>query len=101
MNEEGPFYLDRFLYCHAPMWAVIDRRGRRYRCKVCNQSIDALAAEVEVWEQATAERPELGFWGTPYEERAARLTGVLRWARRLDTGGYVLRWIGSLGWADS
>lgn len=92
-DEEGPFYLDGLLYCHAPMWSVTGRGGsRRYTCKVCRVSIDALAAEVEVWERATAERPELGFWGTPYTERAARLAGLLRWARQVGDGRYILRW---------
>jgi hypothetical protein len=89
---EELFYLAGLLYCHAPMRPETSRQGRLYRCGVCSDMIDALSAEVEVWELATNQRPGLGFWGTPYEERAARLRDVLRWARLLKTGRYLLRW---------
>lgn len=97
MGEEGPFYLDGLLYCHLPMDPVTSRRGRAYRCGVCRHSVDALAAEVEVWELATEARPELGSGSTPYADRAARLAPVLRWVRPLCTGDYPLRWHGTTG----
>jgi hypothetical protein len=92
-----PFYLDGLLYCHAPMRPVTRRTRRRYECPVCRCSVDALAAEVEVWEQAHTARPDLGAGSTPYEHRAARLAAVLRWARLLANGRYTLRWHGAIG----
>ena len=92
-----PFYLDGLLYCHGAMRPVTRRTRRRYECPVCQASVDALAAEVEVWEQAHTARPELGDGSTPYQQRAARLAPVLRWARLLANGRYLLRWHGAPG----
>ena len=61
---------------------------------VCRYSVDALAAEVEVWELVTRQRPELGIGSTPYTQRADRLVAVLRWARLHNNGQYLLRWYG-------
>jgi hypothetical protein len=95
-GQEGPFYLDGLLYCHAPMRPVTWRRERSYQCGVCRHSVDALAAEVEVWEMATHQRPALGTGSTPYAERALRLAGALRWARWLPNGRYILRWLDAI-----
>lgn len=93
VREEGPFYLDGLLYCHVPMRPVTWRRERTYQCGACRYAVDALAAEVEVWELATRQLPELGNGSTPYAQRAERLTAVLRWARLHNHGHYLLRWL--------
>jgi hypothetical protein len=93
MNEEGPYYLDFLLYCHVPMLGCVARGGRRvYNCSQCRRGIDALAAEVEVWELATRERPDLGNGMTPYSQRGALLAGVLRRVRYRPGAAFILRW---------
>jgi hypothetical protein len=93
VSEEGPFYLDYLLFCHVPMLGATRAGRRTYVCSRCKRRIDALAAEVEVWELATTERPDLGNGQTPYTERGQLLAGVLRRVRWLpDQGRYLLRW---------
>ena len=60
------------------MWCVTRAATRRYRCGVCEQGLDALAAEVEVWELARTRIPTLGNAHTPYDERARPLASALR-----------------------
>ncbi|MFC7478829.1 hypothetical protein ACFQX7_00460 [Luedemannella flava] len=91
------FYLNGLLHCcDVPMWPITrrtydDRVLRRYRCERCGQGVDALAAEVEVWELARG--PPLR-WGipTPYDLRGAQLVGAL--ARVSRSGDrFALVWI--------
>lgn len=90
--EEGPFYLDGLLQCHVLMRPVTWRRERSYQCGRCGYSVDALGAEVEVWEQARLARPRLGTGRTPYAERGWRLSAELTRARLLANGRYALDW---------
>jgi hypothetical protein len=96
--DEPEFYLDGLLWCHTPMWSIQRRSGRCYRCLFCNTAIDATTAEVDVWLAATQERPDLGFWGTPYEQRRNKLLGRLRWVRIMADGSYTLRWSNTKPW---
>jgi hypothetical protein len=94
----NPLYLHGLLRCcDAPMWSVTRRGNRRYRCDVCCWSIDALSAEVEVWELVCRRVPDFGDGHTPYEQRGGRLTNVVRhvdlvWTRRTYTFRLSLRW---------
>jgi hypothetical protein len=90
--EAGPFYLEGLLFCHVPMRPVTWRRDRAYQCGACRWSIDALTAEVEVWELATRARPRLGDGSTPYAKRRALLASMLDRVRSLDIGRYELLW---------
>ncbi|WP_344128862.1 hypothetical protein [Luedemannella flava] len=92
------FYLNGLLHCcDVPMWPITrrtydDRVLRRYRCERCGQGVDALAAEVEVWELATRAAPALGHPHTPYDLRGAQLVGAL--ARVSRSGDrFALVWI--------
>ncbi|GAA1791153.1 hypothetical protein GCM10009682_11440 [Luedemannella flava] len=74
----GPFYLSGLLSCcGSPMWCVTRTGTRRYRCGVCGRGVDALAAEVEVWELVHTSHPGLGNAHTAYEERRHRLDTVV------------------------
>ncbi|GAA1784284.1 hypothetical protein GCM10009682_03090 [Luedemannella flava] len=72
------YYLSGLLRCcDEVMWSVSRGMDRRYRCAVCGQGVDALAAEVEVWERAHLRRPSLGTPHTPYHQRGAALRRAL------------------------
>ena len=82
-----PFYLHGLLRCcGTPMWSVTRSDNRRYRCATCGHGVDALTAEVEVWELACQREPALGDGRTPYEHRGVRLAGVLDQVNVVTTG---------------
>src|SRR3954454_13188793 len=70
-----PFYLQGLVRCCGmPMWSVTRHNSRRYRCATCGHGIDALTAEVEVWERACERNLSIGDGRTPYEKRRDQLT---------------------------
>jgi hypothetical protein len=76
------------------MWTVTRRLDRRYRCDHCGQGVDALSAEVRVWELATRARPRLGGGLTPYAERRQLLLGCVSRVHRVGGGvGFRLHWL--------
>ena len=82
-----PFYLHGLLRCcGTPTWSVTRSGNRRYRCATCGHGIDALTAEVEVWELAWQRKPDLGNGRTPYEQRGVLLAGVLDHVNIVTTG---------------
>jgi hypothetical protein len=94
LRKFGEFYLSGLLHCCGlAMWPVTRRAGRRYRCEVCGRGLDAIAAEVVVWDQAWRAQPLLGNGLTPYEQRHALLAAALSRVDVSRTGGsYQLSW---------
>jgi hypothetical protein len=97
----GQFYLGGLLRCCAEvMWSVNRGQDRRYRCGVCGRGIDALSAEVEVWELAHHQYPALGGGHTPYDDRGVLLARVLHHVDLVREGvdfRFVLEVRGSAG----
>jgi hypothetical protein len=74
------------------MWPVTRRIDRRYRCTECGRAVDALSAEVTVWEKARLARPSLGTGATPYDQRQVLLAREVLRVDLTAGGGFRLWW---------
>jgi hypothetical protein len=94
----GPFYLAGLLHCcGVPMQTVTWRADRRYRCLSCGRGVDAISAEVEVWDRTWRTDRLLGDAFTPYQDRQFLLSSVLaRVDRSTGDTAYHLSWLSAL-----
>lgn len=95
-RPEQPFYLNMLLWCHQPMQPVTFRPDRTYQCGSCKRAVDALTAEVDVWDIVIKTRPTLGTAHTPYRMRAAILFEAVA-SVQLTGDGYLIQWRPNLG----